>query len=75
MLASMHPVVLGVIALVFTSVVLVLGRMIQNNLLVGKKPPILEGIPFIGGLLKFIKVALRTAPRYRAPPGTHAGLL
>jgi len=35
--------------------VLILLRLASNNL-TGNAPPVMEGIPFIGGLLKFIKV-------------------
>ena len=31
-------------------------RFLQNTLLIGKKPPVFEDIPFVGGLLKFLKV-------------------
>lgn len=34
---------------------LIVGRVLFNNL-PGKRPPILEGIPYIGGLLKFARV-------------------
>lgn len=41
------------VAVLFCS--FVLRRLMQNNL-GGSKPPIYEGIPFIGGILKFLKV-------------------
>ena len=33
-------------------------RFLQNTLLIGKKPPVFEDIPFVGGLLKFLKVGV-----------------
>lgn len=36
-------------------VVLALLRLIRNNL-PGKTPPVFEGLPFVGGILKFTKV-------------------
>jgi hypothetical protein len=42
---------------VFLAVILAcLLRFLQNTLLIGKKPPVFEDIPFVGGLLKFLKV-------------------
>jgi hypothetical protein len=39
--------------------VIVVGLRVLLNALPGKRPPIHEGIPFIGGLIKFSKVRLR----------------
>jgi hypothetical protein len=39
-------------------VTLIVGRVVSNQLH-GNRPPVLEGIPFIGGLQKFIKVWLK----------------
>lgn len=36
---------------------LVVARLVMNSL-PGKTPPIFEGIPFIGGLIKFTKVRI-----------------
>ena len=46
------------VALGFLGVVvsLLLGRIVLNNL-PGKCPPVWEGFPFVGGLLKFIEVS------------------
>ena len=33
----------------------IVGRLFQNSFL-GNKPPIFEGVPFIGGLMKFVGV-------------------
>lgn len=37
---------------------LIVGRVMSNKFH-GNRPPVLEGIPFIGGLQKFVKVRLK----------------
>jgi hypothetical protein len=47
-------------ALLFASLVLVLASLavlrVISNAFPGKQPPTLEGIPFVGGIAKFISV-------------------
>jgi hypothetical protein len=66
--SALPPLQLAVLgALAFVALAFA-GRLVQRNL-PGKSPPILEGVPFIGGLLKFAGV--RAAAR-RAAPGAAA---
>lgn len=60
-LAILQNVVLVLLAAVLTVLSLAVARVIQNTLLNGKAPPVHEGIPLIGGLMKFIKVGSRRA--------------
>lgn len=52
----MHVALLALSGAALTVLVVCLLRFLQNTLLNGKRPPIYEDIPFVGGLLKFIKV-------------------
>lgn len=45
---------IGIVAVVALAFAIVL-RVVSNSF-TGKYPPIYEGIPFVGGLLKFLKV-------------------
>ncbi|MEW5310686.1 MAG: hypothetical protein WDW38_002458 [Sanguina aurantia] len=54
MLLNMPTPYMVLAACVVVSATLILGRLLANAL-PGKQPPILEGIPYIGGLLKFVK--------------------
>ncbi len=45
-----------VLITVLTLVCVLLGRFLSNTVGNGQAPPIFEGLPFIGGLLKFTKV-------------------
>lgn len=56
MLLNMPTPYMVLAACVVVSATLILGRLLANAL-PGKQPPILEGIPYIGGLLKFVKVS------------------
>ena len=49
----------------------VAGRVVTNTVLNGSAPPVFEGLPYIGGILKFARV--RGRPGARIPP-TRAGL-
>eukprot|EP00955_Chlamydomonas_euryale_P041056 351882-Chlamydomonas_euryale.AAC.9 len=52
----MHPLLtaaLAVLGVVFAAVVM---RLAQATILRGRAPPIFEDIPFVGGLMKFLKV-------------------
>ncbi len=52
----MHTALLVLLGTAFAVAVAVVARYVQNTLLIGNKPPVYEDIPFVGGLLKFIKV-------------------
>lgn len=52
------------VSLVLVAAALV-GRVLANSF-TGKRPPIFEGIPYIGGLLKFVAVS-GARPEARAP--------
>lgn len=62
---------LAALASVATLVTLVVLRLAQNMMPSGK-PPILEGIPYVGGLLKFSKV--RTMGLHGALAITHCAV-
>lgn len=51
------PVQLSVLLAVAAVITLFVGRVVANRL-PGKTPPILEGFPYVGGLIKFSKVQL-----------------
>lgn len=53
-LSAASPVALVALA-VFLVAAIVVGR-VASNTFHGKYPPVLEGIPFIGGLRKFVQV-------------------
>lgn len=53
------PTLVALIAV--TTVVVAVAVRILSNTFHGNKPPVEEGIPFIGGLLKFSKVSGSTA--------------
>lgn len=54
---------LGLVVSVVLTAALLVGRVLLNTLLNGKRPPIMEGYPFVGGLIKFAQVrALAPAP-------------
>mmetsp|Transcript_6366 Transcript_6366/g.14126 ORF Transcript_6366/g.14126 Transcript_6366/m.14126 type:complete len:494 (+) Transcript_6366:74-1555(+) len=53
--AQLGFVQLAVVSAVFAVSVAVIGRVLFNTVLNGKRPPVFEGIPFVGGLLKFAK--------------------
>ncbi len=36
----------------------IVGRLLQNSL-PGNRPPVFEGVPFIGGLMKFVGVSVQ----------------
>lgn len=42
-------------------------RLIQNYL-PGRTPPVFEGVPFVGGILKFSKVSALFMPHLSSPP-------
>lgn len=63
-MATYHTAILVVLGTAFTVAVACVLRYVQNTLLIGKKPPVYEDIPFIGGLLKFIKVCLKLWGRW-----------
>lgn len=52
----MHTAVLVILGAAFALVLACVLRFLQNTLLLGSKPPIFEDIPFVGGLITFIKV-------------------
>ena len=54
-----HVAFLIVLGAAFAVAVASAFRFLQNTLLIGKKPPVFEDIPFVGGLMKFIKVRAR----------------
>lgn len=47
-----------VLITVLTLVCVLFGRYLANTVGNGQTPPVFEGLPFIGGLLKFTKVRL-----------------
>ena len=51
------PVQQLVLATILTLACVFLGRILANTVGVGKSPPIFEGMPFVGGLLKFTRVS------------------
>ena len=40
---------------------LAIGRLLFNTVLNGKRPPIMEGLPYVGGLIKFMQVGTQPA--------------
>jgi hypothetical protein len=65
LLGKFSPVQLVLVGAAVLFAAAVLGRLIFNGL-PSKRPPVFEGIPFIGGLLKFIGVSA-----CRARPSDH----
>lgn len=61
-LAEVPLGVLIALSVVLLFCVLILARVISNTLLRGNAPPVFEGVPFIGGMLKFGKVGQWRAP-------------
>ena len=55
-IAEMHTALLVILGAAFALVLACVLRFLQNTLLLGRKPPIFEDIPFVGGLITFIKV-------------------
>ena len=61
-LQGLPPALLAAGAVVVVALALLVHRLVSNTF-PGKAPPVDEGIPFVGGLIKFSKV------RWRAHPG------
>ena len=62
--SGVSPIQLSVLLAAVALVSLFVGRVLVNKI-PGKSPPILEGVPFIGGLLKFAGVSHGTEARAR----------
>jgi sterol 14-demethylase len=41
-------------AFIIVAATVIVGRLLQNSLLNGKRPPVFEGLPIVGGILKFV---------------------
>lgn len=67
MLADLGMPVLVLAALACTLITVVFMRHISHTLLLGNRPPVFEGIPLIGGLLKFMGVRGGRSDSLRVP--------
>ena len=54
------PMLYSLVAVALVGV-LIFGRLMMQNF-AGKAPPVFEGVPFIGGILKFAKVQIPMLP-------------
>jgi hypothetical protein len=57
-LAALPAVVLLPLALLAALTLAVVGRLASHTVLRGPAPPVFEGVPFIGGMLKFAIVSI-----------------
>ena len=65
------PAVVGLAMLAVAAALLI--TRVLSNAFPGRKPPIVEGVPFVGGLLKFAKVRSPSIEAARWRAGVRAG--